>query len=85
MKHPGEGLHPLHRGVGGGGEDGLTRRRVSAEVPPICTVPLISSPFTVNSPATVPLVLLKRNTSPATVPLTRPPMGPGGLGVPPFC
>src|SRR5215831_16877587 len=60
-------------------EDGSTRRRVMGRVPPIDTVPLISSPFTVNSPTTMRLVLWKRNTSPATVPLIGPATGPEGL------
>ena len=68
-----------HRGGETGGEDESARRRETARgpltppIPPALEiVPAISSPLTVNSPSRSPLVLLKRNTSPATV----PPIGP---------
>jgi hypothetical protein len=61
------------------------RRRKICRVPPegqlIC--PVISSPLTVISPSTLPLVSLKRNTSPATVPAIAPGVAPKRPAPPP--
>jgi hypothetical protein len=53
------------------------RRREKGRLPKVVdTRPFISSPLTVTSPSKLPRASLKRNTSPATVPLIGPPVSP---------